>query len=139
MKIKKIIPSLILISLLVLLVAPVITVNAAEMVERCTIRNSKTSGVSGCSGLAVNSTPSYADYAICCIMDKIYQITDWIFTVLIAIAIIFVLVGGFFIITAGGDAEKVTKGRTYIMYALIGFIVAVLAKALPNVAYYLVK
>ena len=135
---KKIIPGLILISLLALLVVPV-TLKAQAMIETCTIRNSKTPTVSGCSGLGVGSTPSYADYAICCLMDKIYQVTDWIFVILMALVIIFVLYGGFLILTAGGSEEKVTKGKTYITYALAGFVIAILARALPNIAYYFVK
>jgi len=137
---KKIIPGLILISLLALslLVAPV-TGKAQTMIETCTIRNSKTPTVSGCTGLGVGSTASYADYAICCLMDKIYQVTDWIFVILIALVIIFVLGGGFLILTAGGSEEKVTKGKAYITWALVGFVIAILARAIPNIAYYFVR
>jgi hypothetical protein len=135
---KKIIPGLILISLLALLVAPV-TVKAQAMVDACTIRNSKTSAVLGCTGLGVGSSALYVDYAICCLMDKIYQVADWIFLILMALVIIFILYGGFLIITAGGSEEKVTKGKTYITWALVGFVIAILARALPNIAYYFVK
>jgi len=135
---KKIIPGLILISLLALLVAPV-TVKAYEMVESCTIKNSKTPDVVGCERLVVGGHALYADYAICCLMDKIYQVTDWIFVILIALVIIFVLGGGFLILMAGGSEEKVTKGKAYITWALVGFVIAILARAIPNIAYYFVK
>ncbi len=67
------------------------------------------------------------------------MITNWIFMLLMALAVIFVLYGGFLIIAAGGSEERVLKGRSYIMWALVGFAVAILAKALPMIAYYLVK
>lgn len=140
---KKIIPGLILISLLALVVVPmVVNVQAAtttEMVTSCTIRSSDTLVLPGCTSLIVGNPALYADYAICCIMDRIYMITNWIFMLLMALAVIFVLYGGFLIIAAGGADERVTKGRTYIMWALVGFAVAILAKALPSIAYYLVK
>jgi hypothetical protein len=41
--------------------------------------------------------------------------------------------------TAGGVAENIERGRNYIKYALIGFVIAVLAKALPLIVYYFVK
>ena len=142
---KKIIPGLTLISLLALLVVPVI-VNAQAMVESCTIRSSDTKGVAGCGAAAgdtcqavVGASLKYEDCAICCIMDRIYMVTNWIFLVLMALAIIFVLYGGFLIIAAGGSEERVLKGRTFIMWALVGFAIAILAKALPKIAYFFVK
>ena len=136
---KKIIPGLVLISLLAFWAVPVIT-NAQTMVDTCTIRSSRTASMSDCSTTAaVGHKISYEDYAFCCLMDRIYMITDWIFIILIALAIIFVLYGGFLIIAAGGSEERVLKGRTFIMWALVGFAVAILARALPNIAYYFVK
>jgi hypothetical protein len=43
------------------------------------------------------------------------------------------IMGALNIITAGGSPEKVTTGRNYIMYAVIGLIVALLAWELPNI------
>jgi len=70
----------------------------------------------------------------CCLMDTIYTVTNWIFLIIIIIAGIFILLGAFNIITAGGSPEKVTSGRSYIIYAVAGVIVALLAKAIPLVA-----
>ena len=134
---KKIIPALILISLSVLLIAP--PVNAVEMATSCTIKTSDTSALGECSAAGKGSSASYETLAICCIMDKIYMVTNWIFMLLMALAVIFVLYGGFLIIAAGGSEERVLKGRSYIMWALVGFAVAILAKALPMIAYYFVK
>jgi hypothetical protein len=40
-----------------------------------------------------------------------------------------VLVGGFQLMMAGGDTEKVTRGRKTILYAAVGFAVVLLAKS----------
>ena len=135
---KKIVPGLILATVLVLTIFPLVA-NGQQMLEQCTIRKTQTTQLEECKTLKVGGKASYEDYAICCLMDKIYLITDWIFTILLAITIIFVLYGGFLYMTAGGVSANIERGRNYIKYALIGFLIAVLAKALPRIIYYFVK
>ena len=43
------------------------------------------------------------------------------------IAVCYGIYGGFMIVTAGGDEEKVKKGRTILIQVVIGIIVIVLA------------
>jgi len=50
---------------------------------------------------------------------------------------IFVLLGAFSILTAGGSSDKINKGRDYILWAAIGFAVALLAKAVPGIVKFL--
>jgi len=70
----------------------------------------------------------------CCLIDTIYTVTDWIFVVAIAISVIMIIWGAFNLLTAAGDVAKVDAGRVKIQYAIIGFIVAILAKAIPAIA-----
>ena len=136
---KKIIPGLILITLLSLLVIPII-VEAQDMVTECTIRTQEViDTIPDCSTLTPNATTSYADNAICCAMDKVFLVTNWIFFFIVALSIIFILYGGFLIVAAGGSEERVTKGRMFIMWALIGFAVAILARALPLIIRFFVS
>lgn len=51
------------------------------------------------------------------------SITLWIAAVL---AVIYLIYGGILYITAGGDAEKATKGRTALINAIIGIIIILL-------------
>lgn len=46
------------------------------------------------------------------------------------ISVIVVMLGGFSIITANGDAAKVTKGRQMVMYALVGLVVVALSQVI---------
>jgi len=43
------------------------------------------------------------------------------------LAVIFLIYGGILYITAGGDAEKATKGRTAVVNAIIGIVIILLA------------
>jgi hypothetical protein len=76
---------------------------------------------------------SIEDYGMCCLVNTIYSITDWIFYILMAFVGIMIIIGAFTIITAGGSPEKVTAGRNYILYAIIGMVVAFFARAIPAI------
>jgi hypothetical protein len=47
---------------------------------------------------------------------------------------IMIFIGAFNIVTAGGSPEKVNTGRSYIMFAAVGIIVALIAKLIPVIA-----
>lgn len=46
------------------------------------------------------------------------------------VAVIAIILGGFWYITSGGDSGKITKARTTILYALVGVVVTTLASAI---------
>ncbi len=46
------------------------------------------------------------------------------------LGVVYGIYGGFQIITAGGDEEKVKKGRTIIIQVLIGLVVIFLANSI---------
>lgn len=55
-----------------------------------------------------------------------------IFTVLIIVAVIFILLAAFQFITGGGDAEQITSARGKLIWAAVGIGVAFLAQAVPT-------
>ena len=75
-----------------------------------------------------------ATCAICCIMDTIYTIADWVFYIVLAVAIIFVIYGAYLIMTAGGAPDKIKNGRDFILWSIVGLIVGLLAKSIPSIA-----
>ncbi len=86
----------------------------------------------GCtSGASINE--SNPIWGICCIMDAVLTVTDWIFYGLLVVTALLVIWGGFTIATAGGSPDKVGEGRNYILYAMIGLAVALLSRAIPAV------
>lgn len=60
-----------------------------------------------------------------CIEDNI--ITS-LLTLSIPIVVIMILIGGFQIMTAGGDMEKLKTGKKTILYTIIGYAVILVAK-----------
>ena len=70
----------------------------------------------------------------CCLLNTIYTITDWIFILVTALVTIMVVIGGYHLITAAGDPGKIDTGKKYVLWASIGFIVALAAKAIPSIA-----
>lgn len=53
-------------------------------------------------------------------------------TFLYLVAVVYALWGGFNILTAGGDEEKVKKGKTILIQAAIGLVVIFLASSIVN-------
>ena len=80
-----------------------------------------------------------APCAVCCLVGSVAFISNWIFTAIILLVVIFVLLGAFNIVTAAGDTNKITSGKNYILYAAIGLACALLAKAVPNIVRYMVS
>lgn len=61
------------------------------------------------------------------IQTVVVNTLQWMLVIVAAIAVVYLVYGGFSYITAGGDAEKATKGRTVIINAIIGIVIIVLA------------
>jgi len=64
--------------------------------------------------------------------SAIVSIINGIIGIFGAVAAIFVVVGGYYYMTSGGDPGKVKKAKDTILYALIGLAVAALAFAIVN-------
>lgn len=64
------------------------------------------------------------------VMDMLDSITNWLFIILLVIAAIFIILAAYYFITAMGDPDKVSKARSFVLYALIGVLVGFAAKGL---------
>lgn len=133
---KKVFTALLLGCLVMGIVLPQVVLAQEEVPGSCTIRRDPK--ISGCpsSGKCV-----YADNEICglcCLISTIFYVTDWLFTVLIALVVVFVLWGGFELLTAAGKEEKYSAGRNRIIYAAIGLAVALFSRAVPAIVKYMI-
>ena len=54
------------------------------------------------------------------------------FTIIGALAFLFLVIGGFRYITAGGNPEGIQKAKNQIQYSLIGLIITATAAAIVN-------
>lgn len=142
---KKFLSALVLLSVLAILVVPMIA-SAQEVPECCKLRKSVTIDTKTCEKDAIvgpkgGSCPTEIGTINCetekwglfCVINTINTVVDWIFVVLIVLTVVFVIMGAINIMLAGGDPEKVGKGRDYIMYAAIGLVVAFIARAVPAI------
>jgi hypothetical protein len=82
------------------------------------------------SGLAP-SCPTKS-WGLACLLSSITLITDWVFGFVLSLVVIFILYGAFKLLKSGGDPKKTGEGRLMIVYAAVGMIVALLAKAIPS-------
>ena len=74
------------------------------------------------------NTPSLPGTASGDVRSGVVSVLQFILTFLALLAVIFVIVGGIRIMTAGGNEENVTKGRKTIIFALVGLLVVFFAR-----------
>jgi hypothetical protein len=133
---KKILSALVLLSFLAVLAVPAMVSAQEGAPDSCEVTKSAVADLGGIdcpsSGDCPFDSDTY-DCGMCCLMNAIYTVTDWIFVILIAIVAIMVLWGAFTLLTAGGSPEKQNTGRNYIIWAMVGMVVALLAKAIPAI------
>ncbi len=136
---KKLISAIVLGVLAVSLIAP-LAVSAqieTEIPEECdqTLAVSK---LDECTGDAKCDPTAAGSCGFCCMMNTIFKITDWLFIILMLLVTVFIIYGGFVIITASGDPEKAGKGRQILTYAIVGLAIALLAKVIPSVVRFII-
>lgn len=143
---KKIIIGL---ALLAIFVLPVVV--AAETTQTsCKLkRNVEVDGVTYSSGITVDDPGAVAatcgstgtlttscttpTWGMICLLNTLNSLIDWVFTALVILAVFFTILGAWTMVTASGNAENMTKGKDFILYAAIGLAVAFLARALPGI------
>ncbi len=62
------------------------------------------------------------------ILSIINRLADWLVRLAAIVVPIIIIWGAFLILTSAGQAEKVTAGKKAILYAVLGFIVVLMAK-----------
>ena len=60
------------------------------------------------------------------------DLTDPFFKILVAVALLFILYSAFTFITAGEDPGKIETAKSSLAYALLGLLVAFMAKAIGS-------
>ncbi len=50
-----------------------------------------------------------------------------------SVALLFIVYGGYLILTSQGSPDQISKGRSYITYAIIGMVVAISGYALYQI------
>ena len=144
---KKFLSGLVLLSILAFAVVPLVASAQSGPQECCKLKKILTVGDKTCGGVGETvigpsavatcdfGTPNCLSekWGIFCILNTLNTIVDWIFTVMVVLAVLFAILGAFNLLTGAGSPEKVTSGRNYILYAAIGLIVALISRAIPGI------
>jgi len=75
--------------------------------------------------LAEETAPEYPTLEV---KDTLGTIGNIVFYVLLSLAALMIIIGGIMFVTAAGSTEQTTKARNIMIYALIGIVIAALAK-----------
>jgi len=128
---KKTLLNLVLASVLVGAIVPMAALAQGGPADKCTMTHDV--GIEGCPTEGDCVFADNQKCGVCCLLNAIYTVTDWMFFVLIAVTGFLVVWGGFNITTAGGSEEKLKQGKDFILFAMIGLAIALFAKAIPAV------
>jgi len=64
------------------------------------------------------------------LLGTIIKIINAAFTILILLSIIFLIIAGYYFVTAAGSPEQIVKARQMVLWAIVGVVMALLAKGL---------
>jgi len=64
-------------------------------------------------------------------VEAMRTLTDWLFVILVVVAVIFIILAGLQFITGGGDPTAISAARTKLVWAAVGVGIALLARGLP--------
>lgn len=106
------------------------SVFAAETLDGCTITNiNRLPDMCTTSGFCdYNAVPNCG---LCCVLNSIYTITDWVFVILMAISSLMIIYGAVLFTTSQGNPDSVSKARQLILFAAVGIAVALFSRAIP--------
>lgn len=65
------------------------------------------------------------------LLDKL---ANWLFSILLIVAVVFIVYAAFKFVTAGGNPGEIEQARHMVLYAVIGIVIAVAAKGFVAVA-----
>ncbi len=60
------------------------------------------------------------------IAELIQRILNWVAGIIMVIAVIMLLFSAILYLTAGGSEERVGKAKSYLLYAIVGIVIALL-------------
>ena len=65
--------------------------------------------------------------------DLIKTVINWLLGIAFGIAVLFLIIGGFWYITSGGNEETAEKGKNTAINAIIGIVIIILSYVIVNV------
>jgi len=125
-----------------LILTGVVFSQAEKPIECCKLQHDMTSIDSKCGSSKVvapktgvecpysidKTTPKWG---LCCTVDAIYSVADYIFWIFFIVAVIAFAVAGYFFIVGGADPNTLSKAKSMVLWGSIAVVVVVLSKVIP--------
>lgn len=89
-----------------------------------------TSVLLGLPLLAVAQGPPAAALAPDTFITLLETVVNWFFAVILVLSVLILLYGSFLFLTAAGSDEKVGQAKTLMIWAVVGFSVALLSRGI---------
>ena len=95
-------------------------------------------GSSDCTDAAGNqlctaaNTTERSDWGVACMLNSVYNAINVVFAILLVVAVVLGLYGGYLFMTSAGDEKKVETARNYFFYGIIGLFIAFFARIIPS-------
>jgi Na+-driven multidrug efflux pump len=71
-----------------------------------------------------------SDYNVNTLIDTIIS---YVFGIILVVAVVLILYAAFLYLTSAGEEENIKKAKNYIIYAIIGIVIAFLARAIVGI------
>ena len=82
---------------------------------------------------AAGSTAGTAPETGALLIARIQLIANWVFAFFLAISLIYIILGAFQFVTAGGDPAQISSARQKLIFALIGIAIGLLTFGIPAI------
>ncbi|MGB9726566.1 MAG: hypothetical protein ACPLXB_00445 [Minisyncoccia bacterium] len=83
-------------------------------------------------GTITEPTIDFASNTNLDLWGMLQKAAKWLLNIVLLVGVIIIVWAGFSYVTAGGDPEKTKKSLNFIIYALVGIIIALLAYWIVN-------
>jgi len=60
------------------------------------------------------------------VSDVLFRVINFALGILAALAILVIIISGILYITSGGDEDRIERAKTYLIFAIVGLVVALL-------------
>jgi len=89
--------------------------------------------VTGGTTFTANSIVALEAWGMICLVNTINIVTNWVFYLLMIVVVIMFIIAGVLYLTAGAKPDNAKKAKSMMLYAILGLVVALVAKLIPSV------
>ena len=85
----------------------------------------------GAPGSVASENPT--SWGLICMMDSVKWITNLLFNIIMIVSVLAILIGAIVYVTAGGRENQLKAAKRILTGAVIGVVIALVAKLVPSV------